>query len=114
MKAEATLGNLKLAPRQIVLFPNGFKDDFPDKDRPPCGARSTRPHGAPIVRISAWEKTDRNQHAMLAGATSYPIPGKSEEQQQDEAPALKQLVDSGAVTKGMPEKAKGRGDQARA
>jgi hypothetical protein len=27
--AEAVLGNLKLAPRQIVLFPNGFKAEAP-------------------------------------------------------------------------------------
>jgi hypothetical protein len=65
------------------------------------------------VRISVWEKKDRNQHAMLAGATSYPIPGKSEEQQQDAVPDIKDLVESGAVSKGMP-KAKGRGDRARA
>lgn len=33
-QAEATLGNLKLAPRQLVLFPNRFKGDAPDKNRP--------------------------------------------------------------------------------
>lgn len=62
-----------------------------------------------------WEKTDRNGHAMLGGATSYPLPGKSEIEQQDAAQELKELVESGAVTKGMPKSKKGRaGDQARA
>lgn len=46
---------------------------------------------------------------MLGGATSYPIPGKSEVQQQDAAPDLKQLVDQGVVSQGMPAKGKGRG-----
>jgi hypothetical protein len=39
-----------------------------------------------------------------AAVSSYPIPGKSEAQQQDAAPDLAQLVDSGAVSKGMPRK----------
>lgn len=108
-EAEATLGNLKLAPRQVVLFPNGFKADAPDKDRPDLWGAFYPAPGAPIVRISAWEKMDRNQHAMLGGATSYPIPGRSEAEQQDAAPDLKALVDSGAVSQGMPAKGKGRG-----
>jgi hypothetical protein len=33
-----------------------------------------------VVRISVWAKKDRNQHAMLGGATSYPILGTSEVQ----------------------------------
>ena len=57
------------------------------------------------MRLSVWAKKDRNQNAMLAGSTSYPIPGKSEPQMQDAAP-VKDLLDSGAVTKGMPAKPK--------
>ena len=108
-KGDATFGNLTLAPRQIVLFPNGFKADAPDKDRPDYWGAYNPGNGEPVVRISVWAKKDRNQHAMLGGATSYPIPGRSEAEQQDAAPDLKALVDSGAVSQGMPAKGKGRG-----
>jgi hypothetical protein len=113
-RGEATFGNLKLAPRQLVLFPNGFKAEAPEKDRPDYWGAYNPGNGAPVVRISAWAKKDRNQHAMLGGATSYPLPGKSEVQQQDAAPELKELVESGAVTQGMPKtKARvGRGARA--
>lgn len=43
------------------------------------------------------------------GATSYPIPGKSEAEMQAGEPELKDLIESGDVTKGMPDKKKGRG-----
>ena len=99
--AEATVSNLKLAARQIVLFPNGFKAEAPDKDRPDYWGAYNPGDGSPVVRLSVWTKKDRNQNAMLAGSTSYPIPGKSEPQMQDAAP-MKDLLDSGAVTKGMP------------
>lgn len=79
---EVAFGNLKLAPRQLVLFPNGFKADAPEKNRPDYWGAYNLGNGEPIVRISAWARKDRNQHAMLGGATSYPIPGKSEVQQQ--------------------------------
>lgn len=108
-EGEAAFGNLKLAPRQIVLFPNGFKADAPEKNRPDYWGAYNPGNGDPVVRISVWTKKDRNQHAMLGGATSYPIPGKSEVQQQDAAPDLKQLVDEGVVSQGMPVKGKGRG-----
>lgn len=32
--SDQMLGNLSLRPRQVVLFPNGFKADAPDKQRP--------------------------------------------------------------------------------
>jgi hypothetical protein len=113
--AEASFGNLKLAPRQIVLFPNRFKSDAPDKNRPDLWGAFLPAANAPIVRISVWEKTDRNGHAMLGGATSYPLPGQSEVEHQDAAPDLKSLVDNGTVTKGMPRRGRGKGEgQARA
>ncbi|MBS0235562.1 MAG: hypothetical protein JSR99_19000 [Proteobacteria bacterium] len=31
---DVTVANLTLRPGQIVLFPNGFKDEAPEKDRP--------------------------------------------------------------------------------
>lgn len=103
--AEASIGSLSLAPRQVVLFPNGYKAEAPEKDRPDYWGAFNPGNGEPIVRISVWAKKDRNQHPMLTGATSYPLPGKSEVQQQDAA--VETLVASGAVSKGMP-KAKAR------
>lgn len=98
--AEATIGNLTLAPRQVVLFPNRFKTEAPEKDRPDYWGAFNPGNGEPVVRISAWAKKDRNGHAMLAGATSYPLPGKSETQQQ--AATIDSMVATGAMSKGMP------------
>jgi len=92
--------NLTLAPRQIVLFLNRFKADTPEKDRPDYWGAFNPGNGEPVVRISAWARRDRNDHAMLAGATSYPLPGKSETQQQDAT--IDSLFATGAVSKGMP------------
>ena len=97
----AMVGNLDLSPRQVVLFPNKYKDDEPDKERPDYWGAFNPGNGEPVVRISAWARKDRNQHAMLSGATSYPIPGKSEDEQQVAQDELKGLVESGAVTKGV-------------
>lgn len=105
---DVTVSNLKLAARQIVLFPNGFKADAPEKDRPDYWGAYNPGDGSPVVRLSVWMKKDRQQNAMLAGATSYPIPGKSESEMQDAAP-VKDLLESGALTKGMPVQSKGRG-----
>lgn len=69
---EASIGNLELAARQIVLFPNGFKDEAPEKKRPDYWGAYNPRNGEPIVRIGVWAKKDRNQHAMLGGATARP------------------------------------------
>jgi hypothetical protein len=50
----------------------------PEKNRPDYWGAYNPGNGEPVVRISAWAKKDRNQHAMLGGATSYPLPGKTE------------------------------------
>ncbi|MEQ1670268.1 MAG: hypothetical protein ABL893_05370 [Hyphomicrobium sp.] len=105
---EAVVGNLNLAAGQIVMFPNGFKDEAPEKDRPDYWGAYNPGNGEQIVRISAWAKKDRSGYAMLTGATSYPIPGKSEAQMQDAQTDLGQLVEQGVVSKGMPKKAAGR------
>lgn len=60
-----------------------------------------------MVRIGAWMRKDLYNHAMMTGATSYPMPGKNEVAQQDEAPSLAELEVQGALSKGMPEKAVG-------
>lgn len=105
---DAVIGNLTLSAGQIVMFPNGFKNDAPDKDRPDYWGAYNPGNGEPLVRISAWAKKDRHNHAMLTGATSYPIPGKSEADMQEAQGNLDQLLDAGVVTKGMPKKAAGR------
>lgn len=60
------------------------------------------------MRISAWMRKDRYGRAMLTGATSYPLPGKSEVEQQDVAPTIAELEARGVVSRGMPEKARKR------
>lgn len=106
---EATLGGLSLAPRQVVLFPNGFKADAPEKDRPDYWGAYNPGDGSPVVRNSVWLKKDKSGRAFLSGATSYPLPGKSEVEMQAAESGLHDLIEQGAVTKGMPKKGKGRG-----
>lgn len=87
----AELGALSLSPRQVVLFPNRFKDDEPAKQRPDFWGAFNPGQGQPLVRISAWMRKDRYKHAMMTGATSYPLPGKNEAAQQDAAPSLAEV-----------------------
>ncbi|MGE0701170.1 MAG: hypothetical protein AB7O57_18895 [Hyphomicrobiaceae bacterium] len=112
--AEQSLNNLSLKPRQIVLFPNGFKGDAPDKDRPDYWGAYNPGDGSALVRISTWLKKDRNGRAFMSGATQYPLPGKSEAEMQraDARDGLEELVGRGDVTKGMPDKKRkgGRGE----
>ena len=109
---DQVLGNLSLRPRQIVLFPNGFKADAPDKQRPDLWGAINFGDGSPIARASVWLTKTRTGEAMLSGATGYPLPGKSEADMQRGDEGLKDLIETGAVTKGMPEKKKGRGARA--
>lgn len=112
--APVSISNVKLRSRQVVLFPNRFKDEAPEKERPDYWGAYNPGNGQPVVRISAWMRKDRYGRAMLTGATSYPLPGKSEVEQQDAAPTIAELEAKGVVSRGMPEKAKkrsgGRGD----
>lgn len=48
----AMLNKMQLQPRQLVLFPNGFKSDAPDKKRPDYWGAFNPGEGQPIVRIS--------------------------------------------------------------
>lgn len=105
---KATLGNLSLTARQLVLFPNRFKAEAPEKERPDYWGAYNPGNGQPVVRISAWLRKDRYQNAMVSGATSHPLPGKSEVEQQDFGPTLGDLQRQGVVTQGMPANPKKR------
>jgi hypothetical protein len=107
-QAPASISNVKLRSRQVVLFPNRFKEEAPEKERPDYWGAYNPGNGQPVVRISAWMRKDRYGRAMLTGATSYPLPGKSEVEQQDAAPTIAELEAQGVVSRGMPEKAKKR------
>lgn len=106
---DATLGGLSLALRQVVLFPIGFKESAPDKDRPDYWGGANFGDGTPVARSSVWLKTDRNGRAFMSGATSYPLPGKSEAEMQQSDLGLQDLVQRSQVTRGMPDKKRGKG-----
>lgn len=80
---DQELGSLTLRPRQIVLFANAYKDEAPEKKRPDYWGGVNFGDGTAPVRLSAWVNQTRYGKAMLAGETSYPIPGKSEKALQD-------------------------------
>lgn len=107
--AEQSVGNLTLRPRQVVIFPNGFKDDAPDKKRPDLWGAVNFGDGSPVARCSVWFGKTRNGGAMLSGATQYPIPGKSEADMQRADDGLADLLERGAVTKGLTDKKRTRG-----
>ena len=106
--APASISNVTLRSRQVVLFPNRFKDEAPEKERPDYWGAYNPGNGQPVVRISAWMRKDRYGRAMLTGATSYPLPGKSEVEQQDATSTIAELEAQGVVSRGMPEKGKKR------
>lgn len=106
-----SVGNLQLKSRQLVLFPNRFKAEAPDKQRPDYWGAFNPGNGQAVVRISAWLRKDRYHNALMTGATSYPIPGKSEAEQQAVTPTIEQLEAEGVVSQGMPENGKKRGSR---
>lgn len=105
-----TVGNIELDPRQLVLFPNGFKDEAPEKERPDLWGAFNPGRGRPVWRIGAWMEKDRYGRAKLGGSTTYPIPGNTEaEMQQSDTPNLDRMIEDGTVSLGMPAKGKGKG-----
>lgn len=100
---EAQVANLTLRPGQIVLFENTFKDEEPGKKRPDQWGWVNPTDGTPPFRVSVWTKSFADSNTpYLSGATQYPLPGKSEHEQQDAAAQIEQLVAEGKVAKGMP------------
>ncbi|MCC0007737.1 MAG: hypothetical protein H6876_06385 [Hyphomicrobiaceae bacterium] len=102
---EVNIANLTLRPGQTVLFTNTFKADAPDKNRPDLWGWTNPTDGKPPFRQSVWLKQfEDSGRPYLSGVTQYPLPGKSEREQQDATPDLEQIMTQGAVTKGMPKK----------
>lgn len=106
--ALTSVGSLQLRPRQLVLFPNRFKNEAPEKERPDYWGAYNHGNDQPVLRIGAWLRKDRYGRAMFGGSTSYPLPGKNEAEQQDAARSIAELEAQGVVSRGMPEKSKKR------
>lgn len=106
--APASISKVQLRARQVVLFPNRFKDEAPEKERPDFWGAYNPGNGQSVVRIRAWMRKDRYGRAMLTGATSYQMPDKNEVEQQDATPTIAQLEVQGVVSRGMSATAKKR------
>lgn len=108
----ARVSNLELRPRQLVLFPNKFKEPSREGEEP-----SRRPDywgafnpadGSAVVRVSVWMRKDRSGRAMLSGATSYPLPDRTEAEHQA---AESQLAIAEASTRSGGRGRKGKGGE---
>ncbi len=107
-QAERIIGNLKLTPGQVVLFPNGFKAEAPEKGRPDYWGWAMPHDGTEPFKLGVWLKKFEDGRTYMSGSSGYPIPGKSEAERQDALTAASRLVSEGVVAKGSP-KGKGRG-----
>lgn len=67
---------IKLAPGQIVIFKNGFRDEA-NPSRPHFYGRWNPGTGEKLVDISVWARESRSGDALLTGQTQYRIPGKT-------------------------------------
>ena len=97
---DVTIANLTLRPGQIVLFPNGFKDEAPEKGRPDHWGWVNPTDGTAPFKSGVWIKQfEDSKRPYLSGVTQYPLPKRPEADQQ---PTLEDLVASEKVTRGMP------------
>lgn len=87
--------NLTLEPYQMILFANRFKEPDPTDTPELAEQRAKRPDywgrlnpgdSSPVVAISVWLTQDRYQNPLLAGATTYPQPGRTVEAETTERP----------------------------
>ena len=65
--ALTSVGSLQLRPRQLVLFPNRFKNEAPEKERPDYWGAYNHGNDPPVLRIGAWLRKDRYGRAMFGG-----------------------------------------------
>jgi len=111
--AEGVLeeAGLKIAPHQIVLFKNAFKDaEHPD--RPDFWGRWNPGAGLPLVAVSGWMRKDRYQRPMLAGEVTLPKPGVEVGKAEASEQTLNDLIEAGVVTtadQAKPKRAAARG-----
>ncbi len=81
---EIEFASIKLKPGQVVFFPNQFKAEAPDKNRPDFSGGVLLDDGTPLFRACIWLKAiEDSGDPYLSGATSFPLPGKSEAEMQD-------------------------------
>ena len=107
--------NIKLAPRQFVMFANRFREPNP-ADTPEDAAKRARQNhfwgrlnpgdGSPVVALAMWVKQDRNQKPMLTGSTEYPRPGR-DSQVSEQEPSVDELM-APRGGKGRRKEAEGR------
>lgn len=103
---------LKIAPQQVVMFKNGFKDaEHPD--RPDFWGRWNPGAGQPLVAVSGWMRKDRYNRPMLAGEATLPKPGVEVGKSEASGQTLESLVETGVVTKGVNAKAKRTAERGR-
>ena len=70
---------ISLAPGQIVLFKNGYKDPTnPEDKKPDFYGRWNPGSGEKLVSVSVWARTNTRGEAMLTGQTQYALPGRKE------------------------------------
>lgn len=96
--SDVTVANLTLRPGQIVLFPNGFKDEAPEKRRPDLWGWVNPIDGTAAFKPGVWvQQYEDSGRPYLSGQTQYPQAGKSAAE-----PTLDQLIASEEVSRGMP------------
>ncbi|MDX2264104.1 MAG: hypothetical protein NW215_03930 [Hyphomicrobiales bacterium] len=115
--------NLSLRPRELVLFANRFREPVATDTEEQAAERAKRPHywgrlnpgdGTPVVALSVWLRQNRYQQPLLAGATSYPQPGRNQDAAAlDQTPEPDQAAANPALELTAPVGAGGRGRKGR-
>lgn len=96
----------RLDPGQVVLFKNTRKDETATgKRRPDFYGRWNPGTGDKLVALSVWNyQKEKDAPVMLTGKTQYPLPGVDMTKEEASDKSLQDLVDSGAVTRGMSDR----------
>ena len=98
-RPEAVLRGIRLAPNQVVLFPNKFKDEAPEKNRPDYHGGVNYGDDSAPDQIGCWYRLDRNGNVYIKGNTSHPqVNTDRATVHRDEAA---ELVGDGQVSRGM-------------
>ena len=126
--------NLNLEPGEVLLFPNGFREQLlaehaarlvaegkdPEKEKPKnpphyWGRWNANPR-EPLVSNSVWLSKSRVRRnygeLVLSGFTQYPQPSRNHADQQHPASSIFDLERQGVLSRGMPDKGKRKTDAA--